>query len=326
MATFLTTKKMSPELVARIETTLRGGRAKSKRWTPGRIALVRFAAIASVIGLVVWGVTSFRHHNAEIEEKRAQLRSVVRAETSNVTSDDLETIGRVEAWCRNHSGDYAGDVITRELHGPDALASALARPTIYLRGPIEDFDPQTGPYEIAQASFRDAFILCALDPPAQRVESTLRQRARAARSGKGTSGKGERIELLSSAHSGARFLTPEWAKQVEEAANLAELGHLEAAFHRAPIEAAKRSLKARQLLVVMDEKKIGNGPTEIDGACPHYARVTLVEFETDHVLLRTRKLIDPAWLSDDARITDASGVNACELGMAVHADTVAPAP
>lgn len=146
------------------------------------------------------------------------------------------------------------------------------------------------------------------------------QRARNATSG------GEHLlpvahnERLHDAIVGMQFLSSDWETRVRMAETEPELARLRATLERAPIDQTVRASKAKLLLVAVDEPKVGSGPTELDGACPHHVRVYLFDAETSATLLRLRKFVDPTPLSDDARIPHAGGINACELALAVHAE------
>ncbi len=316
MATFLTTSKMSKELVARIDTSVRGGARPGAR-TPWKVAALRFGLAALVVGAIVWATVSYRRHDAAIETERVALLGALHAETADVTDGDRQTVARVEKWVIPRLDDKK-DFVSDRLRGADRFSQELAAPTLYLRGPIDDFAKPDGVRAVAEQTSIDAFVLCLIDAPPSRTEKLLRQRARASR-GATAASKAPRFELLASAYRAAPFFVPQWAARVHDAETLSELGRLRRDFEHAPIAPAKRAMKAERLLLVMDEPKTGKGPTEIDGACPHFVRVALIDLANDSVLLRSRKFVDPSWLSDDARAVDAAGVNDCELAMAVRA-------
>ena len=309
---------MSPALVARIELSLRGGRARSARRSPWKVALLRFGGAALLLGLVAWGVIGYRHHESQIDGERANLLTAVRAQTGDIDDADRLTVKRIDQWIAAHIED-SNDVVAPDVRDATAFSKQLAEPTIYLRGPAEDFKKEGGLRAVAVESRLDAFVLCLIDPPTTRSERTLRQKARASRAGAALATKAPSIEALSTVFVASAFLAPEWETQVSDARSLADLGRLRHDFERAHVAAAKRAMKARKLLVVVDEKKKGNGPTELDGACPHDIRVAWIDLKSDRVLLRAKKFVDPGWLSDDARAVDAVGVNDCDLALGVRA-------
>jgi hypothetical protein len=236
-------------------------------------------------------------------------------------------VSRIEDWAGEHSGAYKGDVVDETLRG-EGMSTTLARPMIYLRGPLEGFVSAKGIAEMLETTYRDAFVLCLLDPPSTSTEKTLREAARAVLSG------GERMKVAAhvtrfhTARVGLPFLMPKWEERVRVADNSRDLADLRSALTRVSLKESVHAMKARLLLVAMDEPKEGTGPTEIDGANRHYVRVALVDLETNKVLLQQRKLVDPAWIPNIRRGDDASGINSCELGIEVRAamtGTTAPA-
>jgi hypothetical protein len=122
---------------------------------------------------------------------------------------------------------------------------------------------------------------------------------------------------------GAPFLSPEWDDHIRGAKTLRDLTHLRRELNAAPIDSAKSAMKARLLLVAMDEPKVGDGPTEIDGAYAHYVRVELVDLDTNETLLRARKFVDPGKLSKET-LDWASGAVSCQIGEALRDDIVGP--
>jgi hypothetical protein len=218
-----------------------------------------------------------------------------------------------------HAGAYEGDIVADALRDPRAFSTTLARPIVYLRGPLEGFTYARGIDEMGPTTFRDAFVLCLFDPPAKRSEKTLKEAGRAAYTGSERMKAVAHVERYHSARAALPLLLPAWQERVRAAEKRGELAILRTEMKRAPLKDAVRVMKARLLLVVMDEPKDGISPTEIDGAYRHYARVMLVDLETDQVLLRQRKRVDPAWISADTRVEYANAINSCELGLEVRA-------
>jgi hypothetical protein len=127
------------------------------------------------------------------------------------------------------------------------------------------------------------------------------------------------VTRFHTARVGLPFLMPKWEERVRVADNSRDLADLRSALTRVSLKESVHAMKARLLLVAMDEPKEGTGPTEIDGANRHYVRVALVDLETNKVLLQQRKLVDPAWIPNIRRGDYANGINSCELGIEVRA-------
>ncbi len=318
MATFLTTRKMSPELAARVETAVTGRSVGPSKMSPRLIAVLRVGGIASLIGLVVWLVAVQRQANAEFEADRNGLLAQLHEDSLRATDADKAIVSRIEAWGGKHAGAYGGDVVDETLRGA-GMSATLARPMMYLRGPLEDFGSPKGIAGMVDTTYRDAFVLCLLDPPSKRTEKALRDAARAVLVG------GERMKVAAhvarfhTARVGVAFLAPQWEERVRKADKVRDLADMRSMLNRVSLKESVHAMKARLLLAVMDEPRDGISPTEIDGANRHYVRVTLLDLENDKVLLQQRKLVDPAWIPSARRGDHANGINSCELGLEVRA-------
>jgi hypothetical protein len=126
------------------------------------------------------------------------------------------------------------------------------------------------------------------------------------------------VQRLYHALAGLPFLNPNWARRVVEAETQHDITRLERTFERAPLKAAKLAAQASLLLFAMDEAD-GTGPTELDGERAHHVRVGLVDLDTEQLLLRLRRYVDPSWISANARAEYASGIDSCALGADVRA-------
>lgn len=318
MPTFLTTPKMSPELAARVEAAVTGRPAGRSKMSPKLVALLRPGGVVLVIALVLWIAQGRRQAIDELEADRKALLAQLHESTSRATDADKMIVPRIEAWAGKHAGAYEGDLVDDSVRGEGAMSATLSRPILYVRGPLEGFRDRRGIAEMGGTTFRDAFVLCLLEPPSKRTEKSLREVARAVATG------GERVKAVAhverfhTASAGQMVLMPTWEEQVRATDKRRELLELRGELKRAKLEDAVRVMKARLLLAVMDEPKDGTGPTEIDGANRHHVRVTLLDLETEKVLLRQRKLVDPAWISIDGR-DQASAINSCELALEVRA-------
>jgi hypothetical protein len=320
MPSLLVTKKMSPELAARVQASVEGKRARpGARVTPRIMGLVRLAMFGMMILVVVWLFVAFRRVQRELESQRGQLLERVRAASASLTPDDHEAPRRLLPWLDGSSGTYEGDLVSHELTPPGAFARLLARPTVYVRGPLSSFGGGARAKESASTSFKDAFVLCLNSPPPMRTEKLLRAKARAAYPGRGEGMKPtEHVNRLFDALVGLPYLGPEWERRVVDAKSAEELTTLQKDFDRVPVKGAKEAARAELFVFVMDEQSDKRGPTELDGERPHDVRVHLVDLKKQRVLLRIRRRVDPSWVSAATRAEFATGIDSCALALDVH--------
>lgn len=320
MPSLLVTKKMSPELAARVQASVEGKRARpGARVTPRVMGLVRLAMFGMMIVVVVWLFVAFRRVQRELESQRGQLLERVHAASASLTPDDHEAPRRLLPWLAGASGTYEGDLVANELTLPGAFARFIARPTVYVRGPLSSFGGGARAKESASTSFKDAFVLCLNSPPPMRTEKLLRAKARAAYTGRGEGMKPtEHVNRLFDALIGLPYLGPEWERRVTDAKSAEELSILQKDFDRVPVEGAKQAARAELFLFVMDEQSDKGGPIELDGERPHDVRVNLVDMKKQRVLLRIRRRVDPSWVSAATRAEFANGIDSCALALEVH--------
>jgi hypothetical protein len=319
VATFLTTSKMDPALAARIDASVRGRRGKPRLSTfgPRAVAFARLGAVATCVLFVTWVVLMRGRNRQDVEQAKSALRAAVRDKRASLTPYDRACVTRAASWLGRFSQSYAGDVIASELRSPGAFESTLARPIVYVRGPIAAFTSTAGMIDAALTSTKDPLALCLVQPPHARAEKVLTGKVRAAYAG------GAVLEIATSnvrrlgdAALGLPLLAPPWSMRVEAATDLDELAKLRRELSRAPIERATQAAKAGLLLFAMDE--VGEGPTELDGERAHSVRIGLVDVVSSKVLLLLRKSVDPAWISVAMRAELASGLDGCALAMDVH--------
>ena len=319
MRTLLVTRKMSPELAARVQASVEGRRAApGARLAPRAISLLRLTAIVTILAAVTWLASSVRRVHVETESQRAALLERARRESAELGPSELDTPARVLPWLALTSGGYEGDVIADELRPAGAFQARLREPALYVRGPLGGF-AGARVAETAAGSLKDAFVLCLMTPPEERTEKLLRARARAAFSSRGNGMQPtQNVERLHDALAGLPFLGRDWQGRVAQAGSRAELSDLGRDFDRAPIEAAKRAARATLLLFALDEPGAASGPTELDGERPHDVRVLIVDLRARKPLLRLRRHVDPSWTSAATRAEFASGVDGCALALEVH--------
>ncbi|NUP14123.1 MAG: hypothetical protein HOW73_49450 [Polyangiaceae bacterium] len=320
MATFLTTSKMNPALAARVEKSVHGGRATSPAATRRLIALARVAAVAG-LAIAIWiVVTGRRRDRADTENVRAELVARAEANIESVTTSDRDLVTRAESWLGALSDpDYRGDFVAEELRPAGALAAALSRPALYVRGPMQSFGNYEQLADTAASSKKDALLLCLLRPPASRAEKAVYEQVKIAYfDGPGLEERTSNARRLHDALAGLPFLQAAFADRVRAAQSDKDLKKIRTELDRAPVDAAKVALKSELLLVAIDEPGDGKGPTELDGAQSHFVRLALVDLHASTVLFSLRRHVDPSWISSEKRPTYASGLDGCALGFDVH--------
>lgn len=299
MGTFLTTSKMDPALAARVLASVRG---KSR----GGRSVLRFGLVLLV---VVGGVSFFRarqRDRAELAEARASL--LVAARGRQLGERERKIVDRVEA------AAIAWSRVDEEILGVRGalFEEILKRPAIWLRGPIGQMP---SPRRIAEASAKDALLLCLLDPPRARTEKDLYEQARIAY-GPEIESHTSNVRRLFEAMVGLPFLGPDFVKRIENAADANELSVMKHDLDRAPIDRAMAASKSEILIVAADEP--GDGVVELDGERPHHVRVGIVDLASGAILLKVRKKVDPTWISAGKRASYAAGIDGCTLAWDVR--------
>lgn len=318
MPSFLVTRKMSPELAARVQASVEGRRAApGATLAPRSISVLRLTLLAVIACALVGYFVARRRADDQLERDRAALLERVRRFSRALSLAEKNTALRVVPWLIREADAYEGDFVAPELRSPGALGKELARPAVFVRGPLASFRGSDSIRERAAASSKDAFVLCLIDPPASKTEKLVRARARRSYAA-GPMQKTAHIERLYDAFAGLPFFTPDWEARVRAADRL-QLDRLQSNFQRAPLAGAQRAARARRLLFVIDEPSPANVPAELDGERPHHVRIGLLDLATGKALLRLRRYVDPSWLSEATRAEYASAVDSCVLALDVHA-------
>jgi hypothetical protein len=334
MATFLVTSKMDPALAERIEASVRqlprapssnlgkfGPRARRGALSPRLVAMARLTFVVTVALAIVLMVVARRRSARELESARAALTQKVRAESGSLTPAERNLVPRLEPWLRAAAGPYEGDVVAEELRqAPGALGSTLtSRPLVYMRGPLESFGSSHSIAMASASSYKDALLLCLVEPLPSRAEKPMLDKVRiAASGGANMENRTSNVRRLNDGVVGLPFLQPEWALRITSANEPRELETLRQSFERAPIERAKQAAKAELLLIAVDEPGDRTGPTELDGERTHFVRLVLVDLPSSRVMLRSRKLVDPSWVSLAKKSAYAGGLDGCGLALDVH--------
>ncbi|MCA9642020.1 MAG: hypothetical protein KC492_15040, partial [Myxococcales bacterium] len=164
-----------------------------------------------------------------------------------------------------------------------------------------------------------AFLLCFLSPPKDRGQRTLLSRVRTAYAGDERLGWDTRFAAsLNTAYQGLPYMQSEWLERVKRTSELRVLESLEREQARAPVPAALKALDSELLLAVFDEPGEAGATVELDGERPHSVRVSLIDLESDRVLLRRRSRVSPDWIPEATRIRYARGMDACALGFDIR--------
>lgn len=312
MPTLLVTSRMSPALAARVQAAV-SGRPGRRRPLKSLLRILTFAFVAAT----VVGVAHFQQLRLrKLETQRAELLASLKKAGDTLTGTDRELAGRVQAAIAlETTATYLGDRLPINLQSEARLSDALAQPTLYVRGPLEALTRPERVSEVASSSSKDAFVPCLLAPPEARTEKALRLKASAAYSQSKGLEVTQHVERLAPLLQTLPLMGRDWARRIEVADTVLALQALRKLVDAAPLAAAVRAAKARQLLLVLDETGAGSGPTELDGERAHPVRVVLSDLTSGEARLRFRQTVDPSWLSDHARAQYASGIDSCVLAM-----------
>ena len=318
MGTFLATHKMDPALIAQIERSV-GSRPRTARVKPSaarlRASLLRLTIAIAVTALATTAILARRRYHQEMTRARASLLGTVHAMGAALTPEERKFMSRVEPWITGLAGVYEGEIVADELRLPYALDLVLARPSVYVRGPVAAFGNANAIADTASASTRDSLVLCLIDPPASRAEKVVLSKVRAAYGG-GVN-VAQHVRRLHDAESGLKQILMPWEERIRNAPELRDLQHVKAELAEVPVEAMKRALRAELLIAAMDEPDEA-GPADLDGERPHQVRVALIDLPSGKIVLRTRKRVDPNWLAATTRSNFASAVDGCALALDIR--------
>jgi hypothetical protein len=319
VATFLATRKMEPALIARIERSIgAGARSARGKGVPVRLrtSLLRLTIAVTLTALASTALLARRRYQQEVSRARAALLDTVQANSTLVTADERSFMGRVEPWLLALAASYEGGVMADELRPAKAFDAVLARPSVYVRGPVSAFGTSTAIAQTAAASTRDTFLLCLLDPPASRAEKVVLSKVRAAYAGGANAS--EHGRRLHDAEGGLKQILSPWEERIHGARELGDLDRLKAEVAKIPVAEAKRAAQAEVLIAAMDEPDEA-GAADLDGERAHHVRIAVVDLRASKVLLRARKRVDPNWLAASTRSSFASAVDGCALALDVRA-------
>jgi len=330
MTTLLVNPKMNPALARRIETSVTGRRKQpnaahsSAQW----VSRIRLVIISGLLTLAVAMFLSIRHEYAELRQARATLLVKWNAQVSTLTQKDKDFLLRVEKALAPLYGRFPGDTIAEELRPAGAVSALLARPAVYVRGPLSAFggSPSTprrrtssGIARVAAESGKDALLLCFVAPPTSHEEKSLLTQARLAMAG------GSPLQQLTpnvlrlyDAEVGLPFFLPEWGERIKGAKDQQTLVQLEGEWSRAPLSLVERAVRAEILIAAFDEPNNKGSTTEIDGEAGHDIRLAVKQLEPEKTLLWLRRNVDPKWISPSRRSGYARELDGCRFGLDIR--------
>jgi hypothetical protein len=317
MGTFLTTPKMDPALAARITKSLGRKRPTGRKEFAERprVSLFGIVLAVAVVGLITAFVLVRVREGRDLERRRAAVLEALRVTRASLSPSEATFLERTEPWIASMAGPWEGDFVAPRLREPGALQATLARPGAYLRGPIAKLANPQQIAAVAADSSKDDLLLCVLDPPKERTESSILERIRGVHFG-GAAYDRRTLDVsrLHDAEVGFAVLRPGWVERVRGAQQAKLLVKLRAEIDYAPIADARRVAQAEYLLVVLDE----GGGSELEAERPHDIRVFLGDPRTQSLLLRIRRHVDPGILSNTLQHAYGRAFDGCTLALDVR--------
>lgn len=316
MRTLLVNAKMSPQLAARVEASVRGKRVAAKAANRRRyVSVARLSVLLAIVGVSALVLTVRHRQRIRFAQERAELLTQLQQAFAGLSAEQRGLSQRIPAALAAHARvEYDGDLIADDLRSEAGLDAALAVSSIYLRAPLVELSKAANLMALAGESSKDALLHCLQSPPAARSEKTLRASVRQSYLGEVPSHSERLFPLLLV----APLWSPEWERSVRAASSELELDVLAKRFRRAPVKAAVRAAQAEHLLLVLDEAGDRSAPAELDGERPHAVRLILSRLNDNSVRLRLRRNVDPTWLSAPARAEYARALDSCALALDVR--------
>ncbi len=313
MPSWLLNDKMSPELRSRVLRSL-GVPAGHARVGPRAIALLRFAALAGILGSVAAWSWMQHHVQDELTQAKRGLSRELRAARRDLSPTAFQLESRVRPWIRTATAEYLGDERPTESGRSDVLAELLSQDAVYLRGPLIDLQDERSLRRVASESRKDALLFCLLSPPAEATESAMLPKLSGGIAGE----RAAHVQRLLTGLVGLPLLAPSWQERVERAEFIDDVRELRRMVEAAPLADARRAALADLFILALDEPKLGDGPSEFDGTNRHFVRVFVIDMKKAAVLLSVRRLVDPAWISESRRHRHARDLTSCRLAREIH--------
>lgn len=317
MGTLLTNDKMSPELRARIEASVRGRRGGAPQGgPPPRLrATLRLVMLVCIVGSVSLLGHRWQQQRDQVTEARARVHGELTRQLAQVPPGADQKLTRARTWLMRAASDDE-DFLAPSLQQQGALSRTLSRGALYARGPLRAFRMGSRLTTAVEESVKDAFVTCLVAPPKARSEEALLPTVRAVYRGSGRLAKRtDEVYRLHDLVAAEPLLEEGWDRRILEAEDIAELHALRRKIEQADLGRAAAAARAELLIYVVDEPKKPGTPSELDGASDHMVRVGIVDLVADEVLLRRRQRVDPSWISEARRVDSARGLNGCRLAV-----------
>jgi hypothetical protein len=125
----------------------------------GRVRIREVATrfwLMTFVGLAIFGVVYYRYSEAQLAERRQEVKARQRAVAAAIGSGALDLRTRIEGWVRELAGD---GVVDRVVPGA-SLDDISQQPGIYFRLLLADAKDQSGLGRAATQSLRDGFTSC----------------------------------------------------------------------------------------------------------------------------------------------------------------------
>ncbi len=324
MTTLLVNPKMNPALARRVEVAVTGRASQSSvrlsRW-------MRIAFAAGLAGVIAIIYLSLRHEYAAQRQVRDELASQWGQQARELTERDRGFLKRVETKLVELANQYPGDFVADELKADGVFSELLARPAVYVRGPLGAFSGSKGVERVATESGKDALLLCLLDPPAARDEKSLLEKARATVIGDSTlRTTWDHVFRLYDAEAALPLLEDSFAERINDADSREQIALLARQFKAAPVSRAKRAAQSEVLIAAFDEPNDKATATELDGEAPHTVRLAVLNLDKMTPWLRVRRHVDPSWISANRRPQYARELDGCRLALDVRSTLKPKAP
>lgn len=319
----LTNPKMSPELRARVSSSVRGLRRGhgARLYAPTRTALLRLSVVGFVIVVValVWRERQSRALElAQAKERLLQEREQARA---TLTPNAYTLAERVQLVLRRESNDYAGAVRDDNLTTPNDWQALFRRRLLYARLPTGSVNSPEKLESHLSESKPDAFVLCLKQPAEGRDENALMKRINAI-NGDAMATKEQLLDVHPAfdAIVTLQLLERSIDESVERAAELKAVLDMQDMWDKARVDERLPSVSAEVLIALLDEPKVADTPVELDGASVHKARVMIVDLsrDKDKVLFRGRYDMNPSWVSERRRHQYANSLDSCRVATEIR--------
>jgi hypothetical protein len=129
---------------------------------------------------------------------------------------------------------------------------------------------------------------------------------------------------LDDAFRGVAFVDSDFEGAVRKATLMRDLSSLEVALDTAPLKAGKSFAHVRYFVYVLDEPKPLGALSDFDGEAEHFMRVEVVDLESNEALYRTRRRVDPDWISEKSRLAYSRQLDSCRLAFELRAEFSVP--